>query len=84
VGVLVSVFLIFFRERGKRKAGEGNLLLPPPHASKGRRRPTLPFKTAPFGFFFKTVDEMALFYPKRVVSFKKKWWQNRAKVQISP
>jgi hypothetical protein len=46
-----------------------------PHCRSKRHR---------LGFFFKTVDEMALFYPKRVVSFKKKWWQNRAKVQISP
>jgi len=47
-----SVFFeFFFRERGKRKAGEGNLLLPPPRMSKGRRRPIVPFKTALFGFF---------------------------------
>jgi hypothetical protein len=51
--VFVGIFLSYFGERGKRKAGEGNLLLPLLHVSRGRRRPTLSFKTAPFGSFFK-------------------------------
>ena len=52
--VFVGIFLSYFGERGKRKAGEGNLLLPLLHVSRGRRRPTLSFKTTPFGslFFF--------------------------------
>jgi hypothetical protein len=54
VGSFVGVFLSWFEEKGKRKAREGNLLLPLPRASRGRRRPTVPFKKAPFRslFFF--------------------------------
>jgi hypothetical protein len=64
--------LSFRRERERRKAREKILLLPLPRASRGRRRPTVPFKTAPFGsFFFKTVDETTPFYPKCAVSFKR-------------
>jgi hypothetical protein len=75
VGSFVGVFLSWFEEKGKRKAGEGNLLLPLPRASRGRRRPIVPFKTAPFGslfFFFETTP----FYPKRTVSFKRNGAKN--------
>jgi len=34
-----------------RKAGEQKLLIPLPRAFRGRRRPTVPFKMAPFGAF---------------------------------
>jgi hypothetical protein len=77
VGVLVDVFLSFFGERGKRKVGEGNLLLPLPRGSRGRRRPTVPFKMTSFrSFFFETVDETAPLYLKRVISFKRNGAKN--------
>jgi hypothetical protein len=64
----VGIFLSCFRERGKRKAGEGNLLLPLLRVSRGRRRPTMSFKTTPFGyFFFETVDETSPFHLKEMV-----------------
>jgi len=52
----VSVFLkgsqrLFEGEDGGNR-GRKNLLLPLFRASRGRRRPTVPFKTAPFGSFF--------------------------------
>jgi len=68
--------LSFFGERGKRKAGEGNLLLPLPRASRGRRRLIVLFKTAPFRSFFLTVDETASLYLKRAISFKRNGAKN--------
>jgi len=76
MGVLVGVFLSFFGERGKRKAGEGFFfpcLMRPgeeedPQCRSKRHRLGL--------FFFKTVDEMAPPYLKCVVSFKKKGAKN--------
>jgi hypothetical protein len=49
---MVGVFLMFRRERERREIGEKNLLLPLPRTSRGRRRPTVSFKMAPFGSFF--------------------------------
>ena len=49
-GFMVGVFLMLFRERGTEKSIK-KLLLPLPRTSRGRRRPTVPFKTAPFGYF---------------------------------
>ena len=49
-GFMVGVFLMLFRERGTEKSIK-KLLLPLPRTSRGRRRPTVPFKTAPFGSF---------------------------------
>jgi hypothetical protein len=51
-GLWVSVFLSFFGEKGKEKQGRNNILFPLPRASRGRRRPTMSFKTTPFGSFF--------------------------------
>jgi len=51
-GASVGVFLSFRKESGRRKIGEKNLLLPLPRVSRGRRRPTMPFKMASFGAFF--------------------------------
>jgi len=69
VGSFVGVFLSWFEEKGKRKAREGNLLLPLPRASRGRRRPTVPFKTAPF---------RSLFF------FLKQWMKQRRFTQNTP
>jgi hypothetical protein len=68
VGSFVGIFLSCFEEKGKRKAREGNLLLPLPRVSRGRRRPTVPFKTAPFGSFF----------------FLKQWMKQRRFTQNAP
>jgi len=38
-------------KEGAGKAGEKILLLPLPRTFRGRRRPIVPFETAPFGFF---------------------------------
>jgi len=44
---------MFKRESERRKVdenrGKKNMLLPLPRTSRGRRRPTVPFKTTPFG-----------------------------------
>jgi len=45
----------------------------------------VPFKTAPFAyssFFFETVHETAPFYPKRAVSFKRKWRQSMSNLKL--
>jgi len=49
-GVMIGVFLMLFGERGGEKSVK-NLLLPLPRTSRGRRRPTMPFKTALFWVF---------------------------------
>jgi hypothetical protein len=73
------------RERGRGRGtdeGEHMLFLSLRRASRGRRRPTVSFKTTPFWafslsfFFFLTVDETTSFFPKHVVSFKRKWRQD--------
>jgi hypothetical protein len=75
-GSLVGVFLKgsrrLFEGEGGGKQRKKNLLLPLLRASRGRRRPTVPFKTAPFraSLFFFTVNETTLFWAKRTVSFK--------------
>jgi hypothetical protein len=83
---LSASFLGFRRKRERRKAGEQKLLILVPRVYRGRRRPTVSFKTAPFGaflfFFFETVDKTTQFYPKHAVSFKRKWRQKRVKIQI--
>jgi hypothetical protein len=50
-GVFVGVFLMVSEKEGAGKAGEKILLLPLPRTFRGRRRPIVPFETAPFGFF---------------------------------
>ena len=53
VGVLGRrLFDAFKRKKIGENRGKKNLLLPLLHASRGRRRPTVSFKTAPFGLFF--------------------------------
>jgi hypothetical protein len=47
---MIGVFLMLFGERGGEKSVK-NLLLPLPRTSRGRRRPTMPFKTALFWVF---------------------------------
>jgi len=44
----VGVFVVVLEKAGTGKAGEKSLLLPLPRASRGRRKATVPFKTAPF------------------------------------
>jgi hypothetical protein len=55
-GVMVGIFLMFKRERDRIKIdenrGKKNMLLPLPRTSRGRRRPTVSFKTASFGSLF--------------------------------
>jgi hypothetical protein len=49
---MIDVFLMLSEKEGEKSRGEKNLLLHLPRASRGRRRPTVPFKTAPFQAFF--------------------------------
>jgi len=51
-GCCVSVFLRFRGQRERRKAGRKILPLPLPHASRGRRRPTVPSKRHRSGLLF--------------------------------
>jgi hypothetical protein len=51
----VGLVGVVLREKWRWKQRKKNLLLPLLRASRGRRRPTMPFKTAPFrsfSFFF--------------------------------
>jgi hypothetical protein len=68
---MIGVFLMLFGEKGGEKSVK-NLLLPLPRTSRGRRRPTMPFKTALFWVFpfFLTVHETVSFWAKRVILFK--------------
>jgi hypothetical protein len=51
--LLVGVFLGLSEKEGEEKSrGRLLLLLPLPRASRERRRPIVPFKTAPFQAFF--------------------------------
>jgi len=52
VGAFGRRLFEFFQRKGERKAGEKKSSSSPSRASRGRRRPTMPFKTAPFGSFF--------------------------------
>jgi hypothetical protein len=72
VGVFLKGSRRLFEGEGGGKQRKKNLLLPLLRASRGRRRPTVPFKTSPFraSFFFLTVYETTLFWAKRAVSFK--------------
>jgi len=47
----VGVFLVVLEKEGTSKAGEKCLFLPLPCASRGRRKATVPFKTAPLWAF---------------------------------
>jgi hypothetical protein len=48
----VGIILVVSEKEGTGKAGEKSLLLPLPHASWGRRKAIVPFKTATFWVFF--------------------------------
>jgi hypothetical protein len=77
-------FWCFSEEEKSVKTGEQKLSSLVFCTSKGRRRHMVSFKTAPFWVLFLwTVDEMAPFWTKRAVSFKRKRRQKRVKVQIS-
>jgi hypothetical protein len=52
VGAFGRRLFEFSRRNGERKAGDKKYSSSPARASRGRRRPTMPFKTAPFGSFF--------------------------------
>jgi hypothetical protein len=52
VGAFGRRLFEFFQRKGERKAGEKKSSSSPSRASRGRRRPTMSFKTAPFGSFF--------------------------------
>jgi hypothetical protein len=53
VGVLGRhLFYAFKKKKVGENRGKKNLLLPLLRTSKGRRRPTVPFKTAPFQSLF--------------------------------
>jgi len=52
VGAFGRRLFEFSRRKGERKAGDKKSSSSPARASRGRRRPTMPFKTAPFGSFF--------------------------------
>ena len=74
---MVGIFLMFRRERERRNVGENRGIKPSSSpifcTSRGRRKATVPFKTAPFwafSLFFLTVYETTLFWTKRTVSFK--------------
>jgi hypothetical protein len=45
------LFLVVSEKEGTGKARKKSLFLPLPGASRGRRKATVPFKTAPFGAF---------------------------------
>jgi hypothetical protein len=55
--------------------GEINFSFPCLYVSRGRKSTVL-FKTTLFHAFFLIMHETTLFYPKRVVSFKRKGNQN--------
>ena len=78
---------LFERELAVENRGRKNLLLPLLRASRGRRKVTVPFKTAPFWsffFFFLIVHETASFWAKRAVSFKRKRRKKCVRVHIGP
>jgi len=50
-GLWVGIFLLVSKKEGTGKAKEKSLLLPLPRVSRGRRKATMPFKTAPFWAF---------------------------------
>ena len=64
------------RERREKNRGKNASSSPVLCASRGRSRLMVPFKTAPFAlslsFFSSEMHETAPFWPKRVISFKRK------------
>jgi hypothetical protein len=81
---MVGVFFMFFEGRGREKSvkkSSSSLS----HTSRGRRRPTVLFKTAPFGFFLcEQCMKRRRFWIKRAVSLKRKRQQKRVRVHIGP
>ena len=75
---------LFERELAVENRGRKNLLLPLLRASRGRRKVTVPFKTAPFWYFFLIVHETASFWAKRAISFKRKRRKKCVRVHIGP
>ena len=69
---------LFKRELAVENIGRKNLFPPLLRASRGKRKVTVPFKTAPFWslVFFLTVHETTPFLTKHAVSFKRKGRQN--------
>ena len=76
------------RERREKNRGKNASSSPVLCASRGRSRLMVPFKTAPFAlslsFFSSEMHETTPFWPKRVISFKRKLAPKWVQFQISP
>jgi hypothetical protein len=59
MAVAATVLLLLHRPSNKWKAKK-NLLLPLPHASRGRRRPTVPSKRHRFGLLFFFLNQQCM------------------------
>jgi hypothetical protein len=85
VGVFVGVFLGLSEKKKEVKSRGTKASSSPASRVQGKKKTHSAIQNdTVWGFSLLFFFETASFYPKHVVSFKRKWRQKRVKIQINP